>query len=631
MLFRLALLAAPAIFAADHLTSLQRLQPAHLEAVHQQRLRWMRDRVNVPLNGIYRDYRAVIYIHAEDAPHTLGTREQALAGAKQAGVDIVLWTDHNPIPSRDRKGADPKPDTWSGLRDGILFIPGSEDDHALRFPSASSDLKFWSHLEEIPDPRPDGFDGTEIYNRHADAEVHKEVYGYVRAAMAKPRDWRKLAENQRQYPDEVFAAGTDSLPEYLAKWDAVTAQRPFTGIGANDAHRNQVFQGVVFDPYEVAFRNLSTHILARDLTEPGVRQSLREGHAYVAHDWLCDPAGFLMVAENNLGVFDMGDRVPMSGKTNLEAHLPVPATIRILRDGKVVSESSGVKAVFVPREPGAYRLEARLTVDGEDRPWIYTNPFYFYQPSPEERRLPGAALSPGVTVARNIPYAEGKPMDAAKHQLDVYLPAGKTNAPVLMFLHGGGWREGDRSNYTFLGNRFAKEGYVVVIPSYRLMPANPHPAQIEDAAAAFAWTHQYISKYGGDPKRIVVAGHSAGGHLASLLALDPQWLKQFQLPADAIRAVVSISGVYDLSSLPAFGAAASPLKYVRRDAPPFLILYCQWDYFGLPAQARRMDAELRKAFVKSTLVYLPRENHISEIIDENPVTSEILKFMSSTI
>lgn len=588
----------------------------------------MRDRVNVPLNGIYRDYRAAIHVHAEDAPHTLGTREQALAGAKEAGVDIVLWTDH--------KG--PKPETWQGLREGILFIPGSEDDHSLRFPSLSGDLKFWSHLEEIPNAQPAGFDGTEIYNRHADAEVHKEVYDYVHKAMEQPREWRRLTENRRLYPDEVFAAGTDNLPEYLAKWDSVTAKRQFTGIGANDAHRNQVFKGVVFDPYEVAFRNLSTHILARDLTEADVRQSLREGHAYVAHDWLCDPAGFMMIASNNLGVFDMGDRVPMFGKTKLEARLPVPAKIRILRNGKVVSESSGDKADFAPQEEGAYRLEAWLTVDGEDRPWIYTNPFYLYKPSSEELRLPAAALSSSVTVTRNVTYVEGKPEDAGKHKLDIYIPAGKTNAPVLMFLHGGYWRQGDRAEYTFLGNHFAKEGYVVVIPSYRLMPANPHPAQIEDVAAAFAWTYRYISKYGGDAKNIIVAGHSAGGHLASLLALDPQWLKRVQLPPDAVRAVVSISGVYDVSRLQIFGdeasrTAASPLTRVRGDAPPFLIAYCQWDYFGLPAQARHMDAELRKAFVRSRLVYVPRENHISEILDlandNDPLTSAMLKFMAS--
>jgi acetyl esterase/lipase len=621
-------LLAPVLVAAEHpRTAVERLQPSHLEAVRDQRIRWMRDRVNIPLDGIYHDYRAVIHVHAEDAPHTLGTREQVLQAAKASGVDVVLWTDH--------KG--PKPDTWHGLRNDVLFIPGSEDDHALRFPSPAGDLKFWSHLEEISDPQPDGFDGTEIYNRHADAEIHKEVYDYVRHAIENKRQWHKLVENFKQFPDEVFGAGTDSMPGYLAKWDALTSQRRFTGIGANDAHRNQVFEGTVFDPYEVAFRNLSTHILARGLNEESIRESLRDGHVYVAHDWLCDPSGFLMVAVNNLGLYDIGDRVPMAGTTVLQARLPVPAKIRIIRTGKVVWEGSGEKAEFTPQEEGAYRLEAWLTVDDEERPWIYTNPFYLHRPTAEDIRVPSAALGPGITVERNIDYAEGKPEDADKHRLDIYLPAERKNSPVLMFVHGGYWRQGDRAQYAFLGNRFAEAGYVVAMPSYRLMPANPHPAQIEDVAAAFAWTHENISKYGGDPARIIVAGHSAGGHLASLLALDPQWLRRFKLSPDAIRAVVSLSGVYDLSRVPAFGgeatrAAASPIRYARPDAPPFLIEFCQWDYPGLPAQARRMDAELRKAFVRSRMVYGSGENHISEILDlvngGNPVTSEMLKFMA---
>jgi acetyl esterase/lipase len=135
-----------------------------------------------------------------------------------------------------------------------------------------------------------------------------------------------------------------------------------------------------------------------------------------------------------------------------------------------------------------------------------------------------------------------------------------------------------------------------------------------------------------------VSGHSAGGHLASLLALDPKWLQRFKLPTSAIGAVVSLSGVYDLAHVTVFGddaarTSASPTHHVRRDAPPFLIEYCQWDYPGLPAQARRMDADLRKAFVRSRLIYAAGENHISEILDlakdDNPVTSAMLKFMAS--
>lgn len=613
-----------------HLTALQRLEASHLEAVHQQRVQWMRDRVNIPINGVYHDYRAVIHVHAEDAPHTLGTREQVLAAAKAAGVDIVLWTDHH----------GPKPDTWKGIRDRVLFLPGAENEHELRFPWNSGDLRFWSHLEETPKPSPEGFAGTEIYNRHTDAVVHKKFLDYIANAMAGRRQRRHLMRLFQQFPDEMFAAGTDALPDFLAKWDAVTVNRQFTGIAANDAHQNQVFGDAVLDPYEVAFRNVSTHILARELSEDAVMESLRDGHAYVAHDWLCDPAGFLLVATNNLGIFDMGDRVPMFGTTRIEGRLPVPAKVRVIRNGTVVKELEGNKISFTPEQEGTYRFEAWLNVDGEDRPWIYTNPFYLYPFSTTDLKLPSNELSPGVKAFGDVTYAEGDEKAANKHKLDIYAPENASNAPVLFFVHGGSWQQGDRSQYTALGNRFAKAGYVVVIPSYRLMPANPHPAQIEDVAAAFAWTWRYIDKYGGNPKRIVVAGHSAGGHLVSLLALDPEWLTKHGLQRDAIRGVASLSGVYDVGALDRFGdeasrRAASPMTYVRGDVPPFLITYCQWDYFGLPAQARAFDAALRKAFVSSTLTYIPRQNHISEIVDiwkEGDATADaMLGFMASVL
>src|SRR5207247_1816478 len=199
-------------------------------------------------------------------------------------------------------------------------------------------------------------------------------------------------------------------------------------------------------------------------------------------------------------------------------------------------------------------------------------------------------------------YVEGEPAAADKHKLDLYLPRDKKNFPVLVFLHGGSWRTGDRSLYRALGNRFARAGIGVAIPSYRLMPKNPHPAQIEDVAAAFAWVHDNIAQYGGDAARIYVTGHSAGGHLAALLALDEKYLQKFNLAPSAIRGVVAMSGVYDVDRLAVFEAQgdkhdASPIAHARRGAPPFLITYCQWDYLGLPKQARDFSAALRKSFV----------------------------------
>jgi hypothetical protein len=112
-------------------------------------------------------------------------------------------------------------------------------------------------------------------------------------AMKDQKEWNKLVAKQKQFPDEVYAAATDALPLFLTRFDKETAKRPFTGIAANDAHQNQIFNGTTFDPYAVAFRFVSTHILARELTEPEIRASLAAGHVYVSHDWLVRPDGIL--------------------------------------------------------------------------------------------------------------------------------------------------------------------------------------------------------------------------------------------------------------------------------------------------------------------------------------------------
>ena len=230
--------------------------------------------------------------------------------------------------------------------------------------------------------------------------------------------------------------------------------------------------------------------------------------------------------------------------------------------------------------------------------------------------------SPAVDTHFNITYAEGKVIDAEKHKLDIYVPKGRKDVPVFFFVHGGAWRSGDRTRYAPLGNRFAREGLAVVIPSYRLSPANQHPAHIEDVAAAYAWTVRNIAGYGGDVSRIYIGGHSAGGHLVSLLALDPQYLKKYEIAQSTIRSVITMSGVYDVQLLVhIFGdneqvrREASPMHHVKSQAPPFVVTYCQFDYPFLEPQAKAFHEALGKVGVSSELVYVPGETHISEIVN----------------
>jgi acetyl esterase/lipase len=623
-----------------HLTALERLDPEHLQRTHEARLGFARVRQNLPNFGVYQDFRGVIHVHAEDANHTKGTRVEVLAAAKQAGVRVVFLTDHG----------GPTPATWNGWHDGVLFIAGEENGGAgrLRFPESTSthgapdpEQRFLSHIEERYDASTDGLDGMEICNRHTDAVLDRSTEEFLRHAATDLAAWRKLVQSFQLFPDEVFAAGTDYHPRIFQKWDEETAKKPFTGIGANDSHQNQIFQGTTFDPYEVSFRNLSTHIMALELTEHDVRQALDDGHAYVAHDWLCDPTGFAFGAVNGLGVFPMGDSALLVGNTRVVGTTPIPARLKIIHRGQVLLENSGTNISLSVNAAGAYRLEAWLTVDGEERPWIYSNPVYLKAPTLADLELPSMDLSPGVERKKDITYTTGELADEPKHKLDLYLPEHRESAPVFFFIHGGAWRSGDRALYVPVGNQFAKEGIVTVVPSYRLAPKHPFPAQIDDVAAAFAWTVQHLAEYGCSTNRIYVGGHSAGAHLAALLALNPKHLRTYNLAPSLIRGTIALSGVYDLTVgerlASVFGhdpdqrRAASPVTYVKADAPPFLVTYCQWDYPTLPFQAREFHTALVHAGASSRLVYVPNESHISEMVhiirDQDPTALAIRDFI----
>ena len=426
-------------------------------------------------------------------------------------------------------------------------------------------------------------------------------------SIPKPKDLKRLLSAFRQYPVE-FAGLTGGAP--ILSWFKL-------------------------EPDQTPLGTVVRHVLARELTEPEVRKSLEERRTYEAHEWLCDTSGFTFWATNNQGVFEIGDRYPIQNNTRIEARLPIAGFLRLYRDNELVKETDGASMRFDAKQPGAYRLEVDLDTLGTRRPWIRTESIHL-TPA-ESPRLPNlAATDPSVEIVRNIAYVENAD---PKQKLDLYFPKGKTNAPLFVFIHGGAWVSGDRSVYAPIGVMFAKRGIAVAIPSYRLMPKNPHPAQIDDVAAAFAWVAKNIEKYGVvDKSRIFLGGHSAGGHLSSLLALDTSFLKRHEVDPGIIRGVAALSGVYDLRALPQFGTAedrrkASPLEFVRKDAPPFVVTYCQWDYFGLPLQARDLATSLRRSFVPTRLVYVPSQTHITEVLsmlkEGDPTTEAVIRLIET--
>lgn len=218
------------------------------------------------------------------------------------------------------------------------------------------------------------------------------------------------------------------------------------------------------------------------------------------------------------------------------------------------------------------------------------------------------AQSHTFTVVKDIDYVPQTEHPGGKDRLDVYIPQGAANAPVIVSIHGGLLMAGDRREDAFVGQRFAAAGYVTAVISYRLSPQASHPAHIEDTAAAFAWVKRNIRQHGGDPDRIVVTGHSAGAYLAMLLVADSRWLATHKLSSRDIKGVAPVSGFYWVDKPgvapdrpksvwgpdPKVWVDASPTRYLRADLPPILILDTDGDEAWRQQQAVDLAAALRK-------------------------------------
>ncbi len=419
-------------------SNLERLALDHLAAVHADVEKLRRLRADVPPRPGLHDYRCILHAHAEDSDHTGGTLPELLADAKKAGVHAVLLTDHyRPprdfidgrwrglkdgvlfVPGAEVRGFLAYP-TKSILKRMDLAGPDF-----VRTVTADGGLIFLSHLEERRDHPVDGLTGLEVENRHWDAVRDKVSLAALVLMLTDPKQLADLETALRLYPDEVFAFQCGYPDLYLRKWDEGTRRARLTGVAANDCHHNQVFVVKVadadavlvgttvdadskmrkvtaalrpgvreltrgrkpgevvarldFDPYYRSFRNASTHVLSAELSEPAIRSALRAGHAYVAHDWMGDATGFRFEAADAAGkpAAGMGDEVKLAPGLRLTARLPLPAYVRLLCHGREVARSEGrAEFGYAVGEPGAYRLEAWLELDGEWRPWIISNPVY---------------------------------------------------------------------------------------------------------------------------------------------------------------------------------------------------------------------------------------------------------------
>jgi acetyl esterase/lipase len=206
----------------------------------------------------------------------------------------------------------------------------------------------------------------------------------------------------------------------------------------------------------------------------------------------------------------------------------------------------------------------------------------------------------GLEITRDLAYGDGP-----RRRLDVYRPRDAAGAhPVVVFFYGGAWQGGSKAGFGFVASALARRGHVVVMPDYRLHPEVAFPDFLTDAAAAVAWTRAHAGAFGGDPRALFVAGHSAGAYLAVMLALDARWLAAAGSSRAHLAGAIGLAGPYDFLPLtraavkPIFEvvpdlAVTQPIRFADGRNPPLLLLTGDADETVRPRNSAALAARVR--------------------------------------
>jgi acetyl esterase/lipase len=231
------------------------------------------------------------------------------------------------------------------------------------------------------------------------------------------------------------------------------------------------------------------------------------------------------------------------------------------------------------------------------------------------------ALSPagGADATLGLPYGSGP-----RFKLDIYRPAKATSAsPVVVFFYGGNWTTGERADYAFVGRALASRGIVAVIPDYRLYPEVRYPDFLDDSAQAVAWTAQHIARYGGDPGKLFLMGHSAGAYNAAMLALDARYLGKQGMATTSLAGWIGLAGPYDFLPVenktarpvfhfPATPLASQPINHTGGATLPALLIAANKDKLVNPVRnTGGLAAKLRAGGVPVEEVYYDGVSHIT--------------------
>lgn len=256
-----------------------------------------------------------------------------------------------------------------------------------------------------------------------------------------------------------------------------------------------------------------------------------------------------------------------------------------------------------------------------------------------------------IKVAKDVGYgkAEGK----VSNQLNIYYPADTVaKKGVVIFIHGGSWSSGKKETYWWLGRNLARKGLVAVIINYGLAPDQQYPQMAADCAAAVNWVSQHINNYGGNPERIFLMGHSAGGHLAELINADPEYLEAAGFKGKIKGVILNDAFGLDMNEYlskaekddnyhnflrtfsddPAIWTKASPLNYVEKNENPHLIFYGEKTYPAIQIQSERIQKQLTAQQIPSSIYVIKGKKHVGMIsqmvFGSNQLYQKILDFVA---
>jgi hypothetical protein len=350
----------------------------------------------------FREYKGVIHVHSFLGGHSTGTFQEIIAGAKTNQLDFVIMTEHV------ESGFDTSALTLSGTHEGVLFVNGNEvetvsGDRLLSIPGDASlsdptkhttteilsnihgrnGLAIIAYPEQFGASSETVAEGIEVYNVFTNARKINRLVAFFDALWS-----------HHSYPDLLFSNYLQRPDQSLSKWDEMLRQKKLVATAGNDSHSNVGFTlndssgnvrlGFKLDPYETSFHLVRVHVLvprtAHSLDSNELLAALRSGHCFIGFDLLGDTTGFRFEAVNASGTKLPGDDIAFQSDTRLKILAPVSSRIQLRKDGRLISEENGVKAVdWKVTERGIYRVEVYLPQLGEpagEQPWIISNPIY---------------------------------------------------------------------------------------------------------------------------------------------------------------------------------------------------------------------------------------------------------------